>query len=309
MKQYNVVVAAILAGLALLPAARIAGAQTVAPCTGSCAQLTVGDATGANGGVATVPISFTQAPSNGQAGGPDEIAAIAFSLNFPGDDSHPLRLADCTISGGLPASVRPSSSLTGYRVVVENLSCAGGRTHCLCPDSGVADNFINLVIYGPDPLPTPGPGPIDIPQLPSGKLLDIDFAVSGSPDDVVPLHVTNQVEDAQVPPFRAFLSVGDREAVDQTCVPAAGTPPCSGASPVSQIAIDQGSVTVGGMSCVGDCDGSGDVTVDEIIKMVNIALGTIDLSECAAADGSGDGAVTVDEIVQAVNKALTGCGS
>jgi hypothetical protein len=60
-------------------------------------------------------------------------------------------------------------------------------------------------------------------------------------------------------------------------------------------------------SCVGDCDGNGSVTVDEIIRGVSIALGTISVDECRAFDVNGDGAVTVDEVVQAVNGALGGC--
>lgn len=59
--------------------------------------------------------------------------------------------------------------------------------------------------------------------------------------------------------------------------------------------------------CVGDCDGSGEVTVNEIIVMVNIALGTQQLSACPVADPNGDGEVTVNEIIQAVNNALNGC--
>jgi hypothetical protein len=60
--------------------------------------------------------------------------------------------------------------------------------------------------------------------------------------------------------------------------------------------------------CVGDCDGSGEVTVDEIITMVNIALGEEDLNACDAGDGNGDGEITVDEILQATTHALQGCG-
>ncbi len=59
--------------------------------------------------------------------------------------------------------------------------------------------------------------------------------------------------------------------------------------------------------CVGDCHGSGDVTVDEILTMVNIALGNADMLECASGDDNGDGLITVDEIVVALNNALNGC--
>ncbi len=58
--------------------------------------------------------------------------------------------------------------------------------------------------------------------------------------------------------------------------------------------------------CPGDCDASGATTVDEILALVNLALGTATAS-CTAGDVSGDGVVTVDEILLAVDTALSGC--
>jgi hypothetical protein len=60
-------------------------------------------------------------------------------------------------------------------------------------------------------------------------------------------------------------------------------------------------------ACVGDCSGDADVTVDEVVTGVNIALGTIGVDACPAFDPTGDGQVTVDEILQAVDAALGGC--
>jgi cysteine-rich repeat protein len=62
------------------------------------------------------------------------------------------------------------------------------------------------------------------------------------------------------------------------------------------------------VTCVGDCAGDGDVTIDELLTMVNIALGNSALSECQAGDARGDRAITIDEIIAAVNVALNGCG-
>ncbi len=59
--------------------------------------------------------------------------------------------------------------------------------------------------------------------------------------------------------------------------------------------------------CVGDCNGSGDVTVNELLTMVNIALGNLPVSMCDPGDPNHDGRVTVDEILAAVNAALSGC--
>jgi hypothetical protein len=61
------------------------------------------------------------------------------------------------------------------------------------------------------------------------------------------------------------------------------------------------------VACAGDCDGSGDVTVDEVGVTVNVALGDVDVSACTAGDTDFSGAITVDEIIAAVNSALNGC--
>ncbi len=58
--------------------------------------------------------------------------------------------------------------------------------------------------------------------------------------------------------------------------------------------------------CVGDCDGDGEVMMNELITGVNMALGFGGLT-CATFDRDGNGVVTVDEILVAVNVALTGC--
>lgn len=59
--------------------------------------------------------------------------------------------------------------------------------------------------------------------------------------------------------------------------------------------------------CRGDCDGSGNVTVDELVLAVNIALGQWHVSTCVNADTNGDGGVKVNELVAAVGVALNGC--
>lgn len=60
-------------------------------------------------------------------------------------------------------------------------------------------------------------------------------------------------------------------------------------------------------ACVGDCNGDGMVTVDELVKGVNIDLGG-GLAICPAFDCTGDGQITVACLVKAVNHALSGCG-
>ena len=61
------------------------------------------------------------------------------------------------------------------------------------------------------------------------------------------------------------------------------------------------------LTCAGDCRGDGRVTVDDLIKGVDIALGMGPPTSCLAFDTNHDGQVTLDEVVTAVNNALNGC--
>jgi len=123
---------------------------------------------------------------------------------------------------------------------------------------------------------------------------------------------------------RAFLDVNGNRQFDPgepfTVYNDRGTPPFDPvvAGP-RQTAIDItfGDENLGGMptptptpargSCVGDCNGEGQVTVNELIQMVNIALGNADVSTCLAGDANGDGEITINEIIAGVNNALNGC--
>ena len=84
-----------------------------------------------------------------------------------------------------------------------------------------------------------------------------------------------------------------------------GTPIAVGHNPRA-ITIPAGQPA--GAACIGDCDAGGTVTVNEIIVMVNMALGTTPCcATCAAADPHNTGQVIVTQIITAVNNALNGC--
>ena len=57
--------------------------------------------------------------------------------------------------------------------------------------------------------------------------------------------------------------------------------------------------------CDSDCNHDGTVTIDEIIRAVDIALGTAPVQSCAAMDINGDGTVMINELLASVNNALT----
>lgn len=60
-------------------------------------------------------------------------------------------------------------------------------------------------------------------------------------------------------------------------------------------------------TCIGDCDDSGAVAVNELVKGVNIALSNRGLEACPQFDSDDNDRVTVNELVLSVNAAVHGC--
>jgi hypothetical protein len=69
------------------------------------------------------------------------------------------------------------------------------------------------------------------------------------------------------------------------------------------VVLGPGSVSA---QCVGDCAGDGEVTINDLILGVNIALGSAPVSACEAF-ANGEGEVTISQLIQGVNNALEGC--
>jgi len=62
-------------------------------------------------------------------------------------------------------------------------------------------------------------------------------------------------------------------------------------------------------ACTGDCNGDGAVLINELILGVNIALESRSIDACPAFDNDGSGTVTIAELVRAVGFALNACPS
>jgi len=86
----------------------------------------------------------------------------------------------------------------------------------------------------------------------------------------------------------------------------ATAPPTASDTP-TEVSTPTRTLPPGPQPCVGDCDGDGAVTVSELVRGVNIALGTTPLESCAAFDSDQDGDVSINELIAAVNAALLGC--
>ena len=230
-------------------------AQVVEPCPNpdNCVQVSlvnVGPSSGQPGATLRLGLVFKQAPATVQIGGPDKVAALATTITLGTNAvGTPLSLADCNAdSTGLPAAVKPTAALAGFKVVVENAQCANGDTHCLCPVGGqTQDNFLNLVVYAPAMLSAPPADPATVTPLPNGTLLTIDVTLNGPSGGTLPVHILNEVTDGGQPhTSTAALSISDTTAVDQTCLPLAqpGTPPCAASGSASQVAITDASVVI-----------------------------------------------------------------
>ena len=297
------VIAWLVVGIAFGAACSVAQAQQLTPCTSNCADVAVGGASGLAGATVSLPVSFTQAPSDAQPGeGNDDIAAVAMTI---GIGTLQLTSADCEDANGdgLPDAVTVSDGIRDdFRVVVENHLCTG-RNRCLCPGPPpqTRDSFVNVVVYGPKDLPAQGP--VTIPKLPDGDLLTIRVQIPGGTTGDIPIHVFAETDSQSTDPkpqFGAFLSIGDQAAIDQTADRGAN---------VSKVTVQNATVTVTGSACAGDCNSDGFVRINELIIGVNIALENDVLGSCPSFDTNGSNKIEINELIKGVNNALNGCGS
>lgn len=124
---------------------------------------------------------------------------------------------------------------------------------------------------------------------------DTARSLSVSPDgQYIALERVTETSDPLNPNFAIWVMGRDGSGLRQLV--SDGHSPAWGPSPSSTPVV-----------CGGDCDGSGKVTVDEILMMVNIALDSMPITACDASDTNHDGQITVDEILIAVTNALIGC--
>lgn len=83
---------------------------------------------------------------------------------------------------------------------------------------------------------------------------------------------------------------------------------CFSAAAFGQGATPTATPPITPMTCLGDCNGNGRVSVDELTLMVAIALGRVPLDSCPANQPVGRTTVQVSEVVMAIDHALHGCG-
>ncbi len=204
-------------------------------------------------------------------------------------------------------------------------------------------NTASILIARPQPLGTIGDGTViaaikvrlrDSAGVAMPKGTEVVFSLEGF-GPVTLVEGVGRV--GEVPGCAADITLGPGEAVvcvtysdeaigeDFVLVAASGEATAGGGSPLTLPPLPTPtpsytptssytpSPTATPTPCVGDCDGNGVISIDELVKAVNIALGTVELEDeeqgCLAADGDGNGAVRIDELIAAVKGALGPCSS
>jgi len=89
--------------------------------------------------------------------------------------------------------------------------------------------------------------------------------------------------------------------------PSTRTPTSSPTPPATPSPSDTPSPSPTPCACVGDCGGTGSVTIEDLLKMINVALGSEEVFTCESGDQNRDSDITIDEILLAVANALNGC--
>lgn len=238
-------------------------------------------------------------------------------------------LAAATLLFGSPAAAQPAClDLAGdwsVDVTLTGSCCIGGTCSPLPADSSGVARFTqdgcNVCI---NPLPDVavcGPVTDDHLQLSgpfvkcvNGRELENHFTLAG-PASLSQFHLTGSgLARCDVQGYVATCTAtasmdGMRSSPQPVCGDGIVNQPneqCDDGNTSSGDGCDANCQLEAHRRCAGDCGNDGSVTVDEILTMVNIALGSAQASACTHGIPSG---VTVDValIIQAVNNALTAC--
>jgi hypothetical protein len=261
--------------------------------TASPPSIEVGVATGVPG----QQVTFTATLHTGGA----QIAGIQNDIGF--DPNVPIAgingQPDCTVN---PAIKKGATFFTFLPLGCSGAACTSMRALVLALNNATAipdGSILYTCNAAISPATAVGIYPLNVSnvissspagvQLPSGPGIDGKITVL-SRDNCC------QCPDSCVPPVSGSCG-GCTLVLDASC---GGGPLCAMNTPTPM-------PTPLVAPCVGDCDGSGDVTVDDLIIMVNIALGSSPLAACPIGDADGSGGIAVNEIIQAVGFALTSC--
>jgi len=288
--------------------------------TGSDGTLyTFTDTTGYNGTVSGTATTLTTAPTNeafrgvaqapvASGSAPTPTATIALtvtpavtdtatpsvtSTSTPPPTNTPSADDCCQCEGPVNVCGPPANNSCGDCLVVFHAACSG--TTGLC------------VTFTQTPTLTASPSPSSTPTLApteAGTETPGDTPTATPTDTPMPTPTETAAPNptstsTETPTYTATATDTPTDTPTET--------PTDTPIPTSTPTSTPSETAVPTPTCVGDCNGEGHVTVDEILTLVNIALGNADATACPNGIPSGVLQVDVVLILTAVNNALDGC--
>jgi hypothetical protein len=254
-------------------------------------------------GVLNVPLPVS---SGFGSGGLYTVDVVDVSATSAGGSLLPLRGLGATITRcsmifyGLVTDAATGDAIDGASVCLHSGACtqsdANGVYRDLCyPGQSSAGTYLCATADGYQQA-------CQGPWTPTGSSFEVDFPLTAptipppTPTDTPTATPTTAIVDHPTPTETAAPTpTATLGPTDTPCPTGAATTPTPTATAIVA------------SPCVGDCNSDDTVTVDEILTLVNIALGNLELSTCEDGDGNGHGQITIDEILTAVNHALNGC--
>ena len=191
-----------------------------------------------------------------------------------------LAAATAEAQGGAPFELRPAAISGGGGLSEGGDLGAHGTVGQPSTTASNGESFSLIAGFWPAPLSVPPP--------------------TTSPTPTSPIPTTTVTAAISPTPTSTYTPT-------QSVPPSSPTTTASVGPDITHTPVTSPTPTAPSVACVGDCDGDGTVTVDEIVRMISIALGTGQISSCEGGDSNGDRGITVDEIVAAVGNALDGC--
>jgi hypothetical protein len=205
---------------------------------------------------------------------------------------------DITPHGGDMFTVIDAAAVTGTYSDLTVVNACQGQSYSLI----YTPTKVMLAVGGDCPTPTPSPTPTQIPTTtptPTPSPSAAPTANSTDTPTITQPPIATQTPTRTVPPTQSSTHTPTTTPLVLPSITATHTP----TSTPTATATATPTPTL--VSCVGDCNNNGTVSIDELITMVNIALGGKPPSACPK--GLDKMPVSIDEIISAVGNALGGC--
>ncbi len=121
-----------------------------------------------------------------------------------------------------------------------------------------------------------------------------------------PTHTATRSETVTMTATSTATATATNTGTVPTPVPTTATNTAT-ATATSTGTVPTPTATPTGQPCASDCDGNGTVSINELVRAVNIALGRQGVDACPAADLDGNGSITINELIRAVADSLGRC--